>query len=43
MFMIVQAPQITQATVIAIIVSATIVVVALLALIGYFASKTPED
>jgi len=43
MFMIVQAPQIAQATVIAIIVSATIVVVALLALIGYFASKTPED
>ena len=42
MFMIVQAPQITQATVIAIIVSATIVVVALLALIGYFASRTPE-
>lgn len=43
MFMIVQAPQITQATVIAIIVSATIVVVALLALIGYFASRTPEN
>ena len=43
MFMIVQAPQITQATVIAIIISATIVVVALLALIGYFASRTPEN
>jgi hypothetical protein len=43
MFMIVGTPHITQATVIAIIVSATIVVVALLTLIGFFASKTPAD
>ncbi len=38
----VQVIQITQATVIAILVSSTVVVVALIALIGYFASKTPE-
>jgi len=44
MFVIAEAPpQITQATVIAIIVSATIVVVALLTLLGYFASRTPAN
>jgi hypothetical protein len=43
MFMILEGPKITPSTVIAIIVSATIVVVALLALIGYFASKTPAN
>src|SRR5215210_3820673 len=39
----VQGIQITQATVIAILASSTIVVVALIALVGYFASKTPAD
>jgi hypothetical protein len=43
MFMILEGPKITPSTVIAIIVSATIVMVALLALIGYFASKTPAN
>ena len=45
MFVIAQAQtvEITQPTVIAILVSSAVVVVALLALIGYFASKTPAN
>jgi hypothetical protein len=39
----VQTIQITQTTVVAILVSAAVIVVALLALIGYFAFKTPAD
>ncbi len=39
----VQGIQITQATVIAILAASTVVVVALIALVGYFASKTPAD
>ena len=38
-----QAVQITQATVIAILAASTIVVVALISLIAYFASRTPAN
>ena len=43
MFMIAQAVQITQATVIAILAASTVVVVSLIALIAYFASRTPTN
>jgi hypothetical protein len=38
-----QTVHITQATVIAILAASTVVVVSLIALIGYFASRTPVD